>query len=360
MFHASASTGRPDWKPETVPSYTLDAAHDAEMAKFAEQSYRPGWSPVPFLAGDSSLLVTLNKCVKSTNPSVRARSAFLLGQTASSNSLRTLRHLLHDPDRTVKIQAGLALGCMGDKRGVRYSARVLSRDYPDWMKYYAIFGLWRVHSRAALRDLRTARVGDRPLLQAALNGALHTKGMSWPKPTSPKALSGSERETSRTTFWRDLGDKYAEEADWWFHHGDYEQIIRCEEVNLFVCPGDQDVYSTIAYYQWSLGRDADARRTLNRGIKAAPKDSDAYFNLGEHYMITKRYALAENPLKRAVDLGGTPLARRAYAHCLERLGKIKDALDQWNYLVTNCPTDPAAGVARQNRDRIQKLIDAAK
>jgi tetratricopeptide (TPR) repeat protein len=134
-------------------------------------------------------------------------------------------------------------------------------------------------------------------------------------------------------------------------------VIRCEEVNLFLFPGDMEVYSTIAYYQWSLGRGNQAVNTLRSAIKAYPKNPDAYYNLGLHYSVIKRYDLAEEPLRKSVNLKAYKHNRRTYAHSLEHVGKLDKALAQWDAILIDNPSDD---VARNNRDRVRMRIAEKK
>ncbi len=47
--------------------------------------------------------------------------------------------------------------------------------------------------------------------------------------------------------------------------------------------------------------------------------------------------------------------RRQYAHCLEKLGKLDQSLEQWTAILEARPDDAAA---RRNYDRVKGVADA--
>jgi tetratricopeptide (TPR) repeat protein len=168
----------------------------------------------------------------------------------------------------------------------------------------------------------------------------------------PPGLSGEAR-ISQEQLWKDAAELCAHESDYWWHKGNFDQCIRCLETAILLEPDYADWYSSVAWLQWSEGRDAESIDTLKRGIAAVPNDPDAYFALGFHYFNTKRYQLAEEPMRKSVELGNDQRYRRMYAHCLEHLGKLDEALDQWNLLVKEHPND---AVVLKNRDKVLQLV----
>jgi tetratricopeptide (TPR) repeat protein len=104
-----------------------------------------------------------------------------------------------------------------------------------------------------------------------------------------------------------------------------------------------------------MGQLPRAAATLQRGAAANPKDPDAWFELGLYYMTTHQYSLAEPPLRKAIDLGGDHRARRQYASCLEKLGRLDESLAQWAEILKLRPNDLAA---QYNYDRVSKLVDS--
>lgn len=315
---------------------------------FTLQTSTSSWTPLPLPSDCIKLIPMLNKDLASTTPISRARSAFLLGQIHSHSSIKLLRAHLRDPDRSVRVQSGIALACMKDSRGFAQCSAALN-DEQIWIRYYAVYGLWCMNTAKSKACLRQTSDGGSDLLKAALQEARNS-----PYFASSKSKQSSTPTTSfkPSTIWIDTASFYNQEADWWFDEGNYEQAIRCEEVSLLF-DSDTETFSNIAYLQWSLGHDTEAIATLNRAIKADPEDPDAYYYLGQHYFKTKRYSEAEQPLKMAVDLDGDSLNRRTYAHCLERLGKNEEALKQWEILV-NSGTDN--GSAKTNMERVQKMV----
>jgi len=98
---------------------------------------------------------------------------------------------------------------------------------------------------------------------------------------------------------------------------------------------------------------ADGFILLADGVKAASKDPESYYNQGFHYFNTKRYTLAEAPLRKSVALGGDHRARRTYAHCLEKLGKLSASLKQWAELKKLRPHD---GSVSSNYKRVLRKL----
>jgi tetratricopeptide (TPR) repeat protein len=337
------------------PPAAVDVDHGAELRQLADQPWRPQWAPIPLFRGETSALPALQRLLSSDAPTFRARAAFLLGQIGCPASISPLTKTLADPVRDVRVQAGIALACLGDGTGIPTCAAVLKAPDPEVVRYYAVYGLWCVRSALAREGLRGAAKGQPPLIASALKEAL--TGPELP-PIPVVAAPGSASagpEAPASQIWEQAADVFTVESDWWFHEGDYDQCIRCNEAAVFLDPHLVEAYNVAAWLQWSRGRNAKAMETLNKCIAANPEDAEAHYNLGYHLFNLKRYEQAEGPLRRSVELGGDNLCRRAYAHCLEREGKLRECLQVWEGLVSDGPNDLPA---RTNRDRVKALVEA--
>jgi tetratricopeptide (TPR) repeat protein len=355
MMGPDGPMGRPGMMPGGRGHDPADE-EPSELDKLASQRWRPTWAPLPLLRGEVATLPYIHELLKSTEPANRARAAFLMGQIACPDSRRPLAARLADQDRGVRVQAGIALACMGDPRGLDTCQAVLRND-PDWIRYYAVVGLWTLNTPAARRALEAAQEGQAELLSTTLKAALKSPYVPAP---AVKPLAAGARVSPRPTptqTWEQAGDVMIRESDWWWHQGNYDQAIRASEVSILMDPAYVDTYTTVAWLQWSMGRDPAAIATLHRAIKAAPRDPDSHFGLGFHYFNTNRYRQAEGFLRDAVNLGGGNIAQRMYAHCLERLGKLQESCNQWRAVLK---ANPADGAAAQNLERINRILAGPK
>jgi len=344
--------------PETdnsMPKVTL-SEEALKLDALAGKPYRPSWAPLPMFRGDTTRITLLHKLLESPDAESMARSAFLLGQIAFPDSAVLLAGRLSDPNRDVRVQSGIALACMGDARGVPACSAALGSG-PSWIRYYAVYGLWCANTARARRALQKHAQGRDALVGPAIRQALKAPFAAPPPVPRQRPSAQHAPDMSPDQVWSEACDVFITESDWWWHAGNYDQSMRCLEAAVFLDPHYIEGYTSIAWLQWSMGRDPAAIGTLNRAISAAPSDPEAHFGLGFHYFNTKRYASAEKPLRRAVELGGDHLMRRTYAHCLEKLGKLREALDQWSAILEARPTDAAA---QRNFARVKKLIEEAR
>lgn len=298
------------------------------------------------------MIPVVREAMKSPDASDRARAAFLLGQIGWRGSSGLLVKGMKDTARSVRVQSGIALACMGDARGVPVCALALVADEP-WVRCYAVYGLWCVNGSQARHVLKNNLRGQGVLVTRAINGALSCPHEAPPPvgmthPSKAKPLDADEVIGI-------AADMYSRESDWWWHQGDFEQSVRAMQSLVFIDPGDVQSFALIAWLQTSLHRPAEAVQTLNRLVAANPRDPDAYYELGLHYMNAKDFAHAEAPLRKSVELGDDKLVRRLFAHCLEGEGKLNECLDQWTIILQALPNDAAA---QYNHDRIKKLLDA--
>ena len=301
----------------------------------ASSAHCEPWVPLPTFRDADALPLLLS--------ADNAKVAFLMGQIGDRKAVPPMAELLDDPDRTVRIQTGIALASLGDERGIPACASAL-RSEPTWIRFYAAYGLWQVNTPRAGRILKESLPGQGQFISEVITGALNTP---YAKPVSESAIKLESME--------DAGDALTKEADEWWHDGNLEQAARCLETILFLDPEDVQSYGLAAWLQWSLGRDEQAINTLKRGIAIAPDDPEMHFELGFHYFNTKRYRLARGPLKKALDLGGDNLIRRQYAHCLEKLGRCEECLSQWEKLLALFPDDQ---VVKMNYERVRGIVNS--
>ncbi len=338
------------WAADTPSAKQVASSEEARLNALASKPYRPAWAPLPMFQDSTNAIPLLREILADGNAPSRARAAFLIGQIGWRGSAGLLAKALRDPDRTVRTQSGIALACMGDARGVPACAAALNSG-PAWVRYYATYGLWRVGGPRARRILADSPGGQGPLVSQAIRGALTSRRVS--PPAVRMAKNGSKPTVDDIL--QQVSDAYVEESDWWFHEGNYEQCIRCLQALVFMDSGDVNSYALIGWMQWNLKRFHEAEQTLRDMVAANPQDPDAYFEQGEYYMRVNDFAHAEEPLRKSVELGGGQMNRRQYAHCLEKLGKIREAFDQWAILLQALPNDPAV---RYNYDRVKKILDA--
>lgn len=296
------------------------------------------WGPMPKFRGASA-----EPLLKTLDTADRAKGAFLLGQIGDRKAVPALAKLLNDQDRTVRIHTGIAVASLGDERGIPTCASVLKSE-PAWIRCYAAYALWQTNTPRARQVLKQSLAGQDKFISSVINGALMT-------PYAPPASKSSVKPET----WADAGDALTEEADWWWHEGDFEQAVRCLQAILFLEPDDVQSYGLAAWLQWSMGRDEQAVNTLKRGIAAVPDSSEMYFEMASHYMKTERYLLAREPLEKALDLGGDDMIRRQYAHCLEKLGRYSASLEQWAILLEKSPNDP---VVKMNYERVKAEVNS--
>jgi len=349
---AQQPLARPEIGPRVGRAAPPVGEHFASpLDSLADQPYRPPWAPIPVLWGGTAAAPTLLTLLASEDAAERVRAAFLLGQIAWQGSADRLAGALSDPSRRVRLHAGIALTCLGDARG-RPAAVAALVGQPDWVKVYAVLGLWRLDSSIA-RALMAQQAGAQsPFIRSLIEGALDSAPML-PPPAQPPDLDAPRPSVSEVIDEAISG--YMLETDWWWHNGGvYDQCIRCMETALLLDPQMANVYGDIAWLAWSMGQDTQAIGALHRGIQTNPDALEAWFYLGQHYFITKRFAPAEPYLRKAAELGGGRLEQGVYAHCLTNLGRLEESLAVWERIVEQHPTD---GAAIYNRDKVKAILD---
>jgi len=260
---------------------------------------------------------------------------------------------LKDPVAEVRRLAALALCYLGDERGEAESRLTLLEGEP-WQRELALVGLWRLDSpetRGFLRGVATQQPATISAMTVeALRSApwrpVHTSSKEPP----PPATAAPEQA------WESLADSLVLTSDYWWHQGEYDRVCYLLEAALFFSPQRVDLYGDIAWLQWSLGRDDQAIAVLKRGLAANPGDWGAEFNLGFHYLNTRRYQEALPYLEAAAQHTPTwPVPIHTYAHALEALGRTQEALEAWDMALRRFPNDLPA---QRNRERLQRTLGA--
>lgn len=298
--------------------------------------------PINVLAGHTWALPALIEGLQgNSSADVRARCCFLLGQIASEEASDELAAALGDPDREVRMFAGMALARMGDFDGY-HAARAAYDGNRWWIRFWAIDALARLD-----RVPDTALDDPDPLVVAA---ALSGRDGGWgPVAAETEYVGPADAALGDVIF--GLTNYLIGETDWWWHAGHYEQIIRGNETVVWLDPSFLEGLTNAAYLYWSLGRDGEALATYRRAVAMHPENWESHFELGFYYYnAEKRFEDAIPEFKRARELGCPPVQARMHAHALEAAGRQQEALTVWRELLAENPDD---GVARQNLQRLQ-------
>jgi len=304
------------------------------------------------VAGHFEVVPQLREAVEAAKATDRGRAAFLLGQIGDRSLVGDLGQLLRDPDRDVRLQAGIALCTLGDARGLD-ACRAALTDAPLWMRYYAASGLAALGTEAAAQALRAG------LEEQAEFIAQHIVVLLAAAPRAPvEAAAVAHPEQAQAMTYEDVcswaSDTYVRLSDVYWHEGDYEGAVRCNETVVFLDPGYVDMYDNPRWLLWSLGRDREAIEVGERAIANNPDSWEAYFNLGFHYFNIKQYEQAKPLLRKAVDLGAPALKQHTYCHVLEKLGDPQAALAEWERVQKDFPDDAVAPV---NIERLEAQLE---
>lgn len=340
----------------TVAAFSLTGAHAERLSEppspedapllVAGEPQHGRVQPIDVIAGHVWAVPALVHGLQHEDAEMRARCSFLLGQIASQDAVDGLKAALDDPDRQVRIFAGIALARMGNFDGLG-AARAAYYGNRWWIRYWAVDALARLDRvpEVALNDpdplVRTlAAEGDRGL---------------WGPVTPAVAYDGPEDATVAEIIFT-LGNYLIAETDWWWHAGHYEQIIRGKETVVWLDPTWLEGLTNSAYLYWSLGRDVEALATYRRAVSMHPDEWEAHFELGFYYFnAQKRFEDAIPLLGRARELGSPPTQSRMHAHALERAGYQSEALEVWRELLEEQPDDL---VARRNYERLKAIVES--
>ncbi|MGD8240112.1 MAG: HEAT repeat domain-containing protein [Armatimonadota bacterium] len=321
------------------------------------------------LGGRTQWLGVLTEAANSLDAPTRARAAFLMGQICAGADERqrgqcekALTALAEDPDRSVRIHAGIALGHLGHESAAPTCAAALV-DGPRWRRYYAVVALAGIGTSGARGILVGGLDGQSQYIRDAADYfllppddrprnpgreaeyAVASPGPPPPAGTAPEAIFAAAADA----LWV-MGDHY-------WHSNGHEDCIRIGLAATFLDPTHVGAWDGAAWLAWSAGRDAEAIRIYLDGLNANPTDYELYFELGFHLYNTRRYRAALPYLRRATELPCPPLAFRMYAHCLQKAGQLDKCLEVWAGLLEQTPRDQ---VVIQNHARVKRLVETAR
>ncbi len=302
--------------------------------------------PIPVLEGHSYAVPRLVEGLDAADPVLRSRCCFLLGEIGDQQAVVPLVAVLDDPARPVRQFAGIALCRLGDERGLQAAAS--AQIGPRWwIRFHAATALGVLGSEAALRALSPALIDPDELVRAAAETA-----RSHPGPVPPrgvKYLGPSEAELGDIIY--GLANYLIGEGEWWWHAGDYPQILRTIETAVWVDPGWAEGLPMAGYLYWSLGRDTEAISAYRRAVHLHPDSWITNWELGFYYFnAMERYEDAVEPFARARALGCPHAFARMHAHALEHCGRPEESLAVWRELQQDRPDDP---VVRMNIRRLE-------
>jgi tetratricopeptide (TPR) repeat protein len=322
----------------------------ASLNLLAEQAGRPAWGPLLVLQGHAAFLPLVRHALASPLPEQRARGLLLLGFLGIPGTAPLAERGLTDPQQAVRKLAALALVLLGQEQGVAQTEATLDKS-EEWQRYYALYALWAHNSRAAKLAIQRAPTPRTPLLATCLHEAqVHPRS----RPLAPVIipLPGDLRQMPQSLqgLWETVADSFVLESDWWWHAGNYDQAIRCQETSIFFDPALVEAYSNIAWLQWSMGRTAQAVLTYRRCIRANPRSWEAAQDLGMHYVRVKQPEKALPYLRQAAALGSPAIKRRQLGHVLEGLGRWDEARAVWEQILK---LDPSDFVAKRQLQRLQ-------
>jgi len=302
--------------------------------------------PIPVLEGHVWAVPRLLEGLAHDDPAVRARCCFLLGQIGDHSVLDALAERLDDADRDVREFAGMALSRMGDWRG--YHATVAAmRGNRWWIRFWAVDAigrnLWSSSFAPMLRD------PDELVRKLATEAQERTWG-----PVEAQVAYGGPAEASIDEIVYFFVNYLVGETDWWWHAGDYPQIIRGLETAVWLDPSYVEGFANAAYLYWSLGRNTEAIATYRRNVYLNPDSPDAQWELGFYYFnAQRRYEEAIPVLQRAWELGCRPEDAHVLAHALENVGRPREALALWREFAR---AEPESGVVRLNIERLGGIL----
>lgn len=318
--------------------------HSPLLEAAAAMPGRAAWEPLPLLAGRTAYLPLIKRALHDQSPVTRRRALFVAGCLGNRAIVPSVKPALKHPDRLVRMQAAVALAALGRVEGAP-GATVALREGPQWLRLYALQALWRLNSPAAREALRGSTDYLSPFLQARLKDAL----ASSPMPLVMKLLA-APAPASLYDLWLEVADTFILESDHWWHEGDYDQSIRCQQTALFFDPANVDAFTNVAWLQWSMGRHGEAVQTYRQAIAANPQSWEAAQALGGYYWGHSQREAAVEYFQLAARLGSPAIPRRTLGHALETLGRYDEARQVWQDILK---LDPNDAIAKRQLERLK-------
>ncbi len=325
------------------------APNEAAKAIAGEEVQGKRMSAVPVLAGHVYALPVLTEGLSSDCATIRARCALLLGKIRCQETVPALAEALDDADRTVRMFAGIALARMGDERGTASAAAALQGPR-WWIRFHGVTALQYIATERALGLIEPALRDPDPLVRDAAAFAIENPG---PAEVIEARYSGPEDLSLEDTIF-ELANYLIAETDWWWHAGDYRQLLRGTETIAWLDPTWEEGFAQAGYLYWSLGRNVEAVSAYRKGVDLHPDSWLMNWELGFYYFnAQKRFEDAIPLFERARELGSPPVKSRMHAHALERAERPQEALEVWYELHEEFGED---GVVRQNIERLEARL----
>ncbi len=315
----------------------------------AADDLKTRWAPLPLMSGQDGLTPSASVLLANGAGEDRLRAAFILGQIGTPAAVAALQAAADDDNRIVRIHVGVALAQSGLPTSAACEAALA--EGPAWLQFYAVHGLSRIGSPEAARVLSKASARGDVFLNATLAAAAIDPAPETSGPIGTETLVAIGAEDLLTV----AANALVSEADLWFHVGEYDQCIRCNEAAVFLQPWRTDLYGVTGWLQWSMNRHGAAITTYRRAIAANPDDWEAHFELGFYYMRHGQLRSAVRYLRNSYELGAMPVRARSYAHALEKAGRLDESLEVWEALAE---VDDSA-VVTENTARVRRKIEQA-
>ncbi len=153
-------------------------------------------------------------------------------------------------------------------------------------------------------------------------------------------------------------DRLWDRTDFWWHLGDYPRIIALDRTISEAEPNFLEPYATGGWLMESGGDLKDAEAYYRLGVNRNPGKSYAYYQLGAFYYNTMHdYARSAAVFARSTTFADAgDLDWKMYAHSLEHIHKLSQALAVWQTIKKKFPHSPAV---ESNLMRVQRLIAAS-
>jgi len=146
---------------------------------------------------------------------------------------------------------------------------------------------------------------------------------------------------------------HSKKADYFFHHGNYPEMLYHLSEKVKLEPKDVETWSDLAYYYWSMSVDNKKRRDefktkalsyLERGLDKNPESSFMWDELGRFYLYNdKKYEKAIGYFEQALlrkDCNN--ITYHLLALCYEKVYRNNDAIKILKECMSKFPNDMRA------------------